>query len=105
MTTDNRTNEQIVAEALSEVVLAGYRVLNDSQRSSCAYLAVTALASAGRLVTAQGAAPVPSSGVDEDALAEVIASVTDLWDDPLDEVHDIPQIARAVAEWLQGQER
>ena len=46
-------------------------------------------------------APVlPSSGVDEDALAEVIASVTDLWDDPLDEVHDIPQIARAVAEWL-----
>ncbi len=46
-------------------------------------------------------APVlPSSGVDEDKLAEVIASVTDLWDDPLDEVHDIPQIARAVAAWL-----
>ncbi len=46
-------------------------------------------------------APVlPSSGVDEDALAEVIARVTDLWDEPLDEVHDIPQIARAVAAWL-----
>lgn len=27
----------------------------------------------------------------------------DLWDDQLDEVHDIPQIARAVAEWLKGQ--
>ena len=40
------------------------------------------------------------SGVDEDKLAEVIAMVTDLWDDPLDEVHDIPQIARAVAAWL-----
>ena len=51
-------------------------------------------------------APVlPSSGVDEAALAEVIARVTDLWDDPLDEVHDIPQIARAVAEWLKGQGR
>ena len=49
-------------------------------------------------------APVlPSSGVDEEKLAEVIARVTDLWDDPLDEVHDIPQIARAVAEWLKGQ--
>lgn len=46
---------------------------------------------------------LPSSGVDEDALAEVIASVTDLWDDPLDEVHDIPQITRAVAEWLKEQ--
>lgn len=47
--TDNRTNEKIVAEALSEAVLAGYRVLNYSQRASCAYLAVTALAAAGRL--------------------------------------------------------
>ena len=44
-----------------------------------------------------------SSGVDEAALAEVIARVTDLWDDPLDEVHDIPQIARAMAEWLKEQ--
>ena len=52
------------------------------------------------------ASPVlPSSGVDEDKLAEVIARVTDLWDDPLDEVHDIPKIARAVAEWLGGGER
>lgn len=50
------------------------------------------------------ACPVlPSSGVDEDKLAEVIARVTDLWDDPLDEVHDIPQIARAVAKWFEEQ--
>lgn len=50
------------------------------------------------------AAPVlPSSGVDEDKLTEVIARVTDMWDDPLDEVHDIPQIARAVAAWLRVQ--
>lgn len=46
---------------------------------------------------------LPSSGIDEAALGEVIARVTDLWDDPLDEVHDIPQIARAVAEWLKEQ--
>ena len=46
---------------------------------------------------------LPTSGVDEDKLAEVIASVTDLWDDPLDEVHDIPQIARALCEaYMEG---
>lgn len=35
----------------------------------------------------------------EAALTEVIGKVTDLWDEPLDDVHDIPQIARAVAAW------
>ena len=73
------------------------------------------------LVAAQGAAPpvnsfdttaervknggdslhvTPELVIDETALAEVIGKVTDLWDEPLDEVHDIPQIARAVAAWL-----
>ena len=42
----------------------------------------------------------PELVIDEAALAEVIGKVTDLWDEPLDEVHDIPQIARAVAAWL-----
>ena len=36
--------------------------------------------------------------VERDAvdLARVIAGVTDLWDEPLDEVHDIPQIVNAI---------
>ncbi len=52
-------------------------------------------------IEAEYAAPVlPSSGVDEEKLAAVIGKVTDSWDEPLDEVHDIPQIARAVAAWL-----
>ena len=42
----------------------------------------------------------PELVIDEAALAEVIGKVTDLWDEPLDEVHDIPQIARAVAQWF-----
>lgn len=29
-------------------------------------------------------------------LARVIAGVTDLWDEPLDDVHDIPQIVNAI---------
>ena len=29
-------------------------------------------------------------------LTEVIRSVTDLWDEPLDEVHDIPEIVNAI---------
>ena len=49
-------------------------------------------------LTAAGVAPQPV--IDEAALTEVIGKVTDLWDEPLDEVHDIPQIARAVAAWL-----
>lgn len=32
----------------------------------------------------------------EKTMAEVIRSVTDLWDEPLDEVHDIPQIVAAL---------
>ena len=67
----------------------------------------TALKLAGdliqELIDLKASPVLPSSGVDEEKLAEVIARVTDLWDDPLDEVHDIPQIARAVAEWLKGQ--
>jgi hypothetical protein len=31
-----------------------------------------------------------------EALARTIAEVTDQWDEPLDEVHDIPQIVNAV---------
>jgi hypothetical protein len=36
------------------------------------------------------------------ALAKIIAGVTDLWDEPLDEVHDIPQIVNAIlaSPWL-----
>jgi hypothetical protein len=31
-----------------------------------------------------------------EVLAEAIRSVTDLWDEPLDEVHDIPPIVNAI---------
>lgn len=31
-----------------------------------------------------------------EGLSEVIRAVTDLWDEPLDEVHDVPQIANAI---------
>jgi hypothetical protein len=31
-----------------------------------------------------------------DAITEAIRSVTDNWDEPLDEVHDIPPIVNAV---------
>lgn len=65
--TDNRTNEQIVADALRKVSTLGW-----NSGSIGVIEAVNALSNAGRLVAAQGAAPVPSSGVDEDALAEVI---------------------------------
>ena len=35
-------------------------------------------------------------------LAAIIQSVTDRWDEPLDEVHDIPQIVDAIlaSEWF-----
>jgi hypothetical protein len=38
------------------------------------------------------------SNAEKDAsdLARVIAGTTDLWDEPLDEVHDIPQIVNAI---------
>ncbi len=37
-----------------------------------------------------------------DALASLIQSVTDLWDEPLDDVRDIPQIVNAIlaSSWL-----
>lgn len=31
-----------------------------------------------------------------DALAKAIRAVTDLWDEPLDEVHDVPQIVNGL---------
>lgn len=31
-----------------------------------------------------------------DLLTSVVRSVTDLWDEPLDEVHDVPQIVNAI---------
>jgi len=42
------------------------------------------------------------SVVDREALAGVIQSVTDNWDEPLDEVHDVPQIVNAIlaSDWL-----
>ena len=33
---------------------------------------------------------------ESEALAHIIAGVTDLWDEPLDEVHDVPQIVNAI---------
>lgn len=50
------------------------------------------------------AAPVlPSSGVDEDKLAEVIARASVVYSPMLDE--EAQNLARAVAEWLKGQGR
>jgi len=42
------------------------------------------------------------SEVDREVLAKVVQSVTDRWDEPLDEVHDIPQIVNAIlaSDWL-----
>lgn len=39
---------------------------------------------------------------DSENLAQTIKAVTDLWDEPLDEVHDIPQIVNAIlaAGWV-----
>lgn len=36
------------------------------------------------------------------SLSAIIRTVTDQWDEPLDEVHDIPQIANAIiaSDWL-----
>jgi hypothetical protein len=31
-----------------------------------------------------------------DVLVKIVATVTDGWDEPLDEVHDIPQIVNAI---------
>ena len=89
--TDNRTNGQIVAKAL---VAHCEDHKMPFPRGSVKKI-VEALRVAGRL-----AGEPTEAQVDEAALAEVIAKVTDLWDEPLDEVHDIPQIARAVAAWL-----
>lgn len=38
---------------------------------------------------------------ERDELANVIGAVTDNWDEPLDEVHDIPGIANAVLAWIE----
>lgn len=35
-----------------------------------------------------------------DELTAVICAVTNNWDEPLDEVHDVPQIVNAVLAWL-----
>lgn len=40
---------------------------------------------------------------DRDTITRAIAAVTDLWDEPLDEVHDVPQIVNAVLALLAGQ--
>jgi hypothetical protein len=44
------------------------------------------------------------SETEREALAEVIQSVTDNWDEPLDEVHDVPAIINAIlaSDWLAG---
>lgn len=40
-------------------------------------------------------------------LSKTIAEVTDLWDEPLDEVHDLPQIVNAIlaSDWLAEHDR
>ena len=87
MTTDNRTNGPTEAQ-----VRAAHRAYYDADPDGGYMQAMKAALLA--------AATTPQPVIDEDALAEVIGRVTDLWDEPLDEVHDIPQIARAVAAWL-----
>lgn len=37
-----------------------------------------------------------SSHENRDLLTQIIRSVTDLWDEPLDDVHDIPPIVTAL---------
>ena len=41
-------------------------------------------------------APTPAPSATREAVAEAIRSVTDLWDEPLDEVRDVPPIADAL---------
>lgn len=101
---DNRTNEpshnRITIRAFRDGVVS---IIHEDQVLGLACTldelkrAVTTYEARAGLVAA-GVAPQPV--IDEAALAEVIGKVTDLWDEPLDEVHDIPQIARAVAAWL-----
>ena len=38
-----------------------------------------------------------------DGLSRAIREVTDLWEEPLDEVHDVPQIVNAVLAYLATQ--
>lgn len=120
MTTDNRTNEPkqtktkssqdfVFTEAQVEAAAKAIEriphiVWNSPTRQDAMTLARAAL------VAAQGAAPVPSSGIDEEKLAEVIgkARTTSVRDS--DGVKSVvmesnEQIARAVAEWLRGQGR
>ncbi|MHA3724333.1 hypothetical protein ACXR2T_10680 [Leucobacter sp. HY1910] len=54
MTTDNRSNEAIVAEAFDEVLLTHRRALDDAQREDVGRIAVAALSAAGRLQVAGG---------------------------------------------------
>jgi hypothetical protein len=42
---------------------------------------------------------------DREDLSRVICDVTDRWDEPLDEVHDVPQIVNAVLAWLADHDR
>lgn len=98
MTTDCRSNEQIVAEAFTQAREPEYHI-SEAEDLSDARIAVAALEAAGRL------AADPSSTVDEDALAEVISNARNRWAiyGRKDELLE-PYVARAVAEWLAGKE-
>ena len=89
MTTDNRTNEQL-AERLRQ--FAESQAMDFDSPN----VAMTLNEVADRLVAVQEVTPVlPSSGVDEDKLAEVIGYACN------SEHHDpATHAARAVAEWL-----
>lgn len=119
MTTDNRTNEpnqnetksgqefcftEAQVEAATQSLLEGADLqVFDVRRQEELRLRVRAA-----LVAAAGAAPVlPSNTVDEDALAEVIASSRGFgngWEQipPLTR-EAYREVARAVAEWLKEQ--
>ena len=42
------------------------------------------------------AAPAPAPSATREEVTRAIRSVTDRWDEPLDEVHDVPPIADAI---------
>jgi len=113
MTTDNRTNEPTEAQIehvrdqleakWPEMVCYWHPHRDDEERQHEWETIETWDIAEAALVAAQEAAPVlPSSGVDEDALVEVVCLALNHRDGG-EECEDDYRVARAVAAWLEGQ--
>lgn len=82
--------QQARVEAAGEAIYEEVVTSTDLSMSDCERIASDALAAADAVVTVE-------------MIAEAIAKVTDMWDEPLDEVYDIPPIARAILDLIRGE--